>query len=96
MHNQEEGGLEVDDGFGNKYFILETYSRSERYYTQGLYYYKGRILESTGLYGHSTMQWLSLDQETKQVKIDKQVRLNSGSFGEGCDVLTINGKERIF
>ena len=24
VHNQEAGGLEVDDGFGNKYFILET------------------------------------------------------------------------
>ena len=51
-------------------------------FTQGLLFYKGKLYESTGLYGHSSVRILNpLDGS-----IEKRVSVDTAVFGEGLGV----------
>lgn len=53
------------------------------YFTQGLEFYKGFLIEGTGNYGHSRLVKIDF----KSGKVVKQVKLDSVQFGEGITVL---------
>lgn len=59
--------------------ILSSLPHDPRAYTQGLLLYKGRLFESTGLYGNSRLREVDLESG----KIMRQVELPDGYFGEG-------------
>lgn len=65
------------------YSVVATYPHNDSSYTQGLEFYKGKLLESTGNYGKSKL--LLTDLQTG--KALKQVSLDSIYFGEGITVL---------
>ena len=48
-------------------------------YTQGLEFYQGRLFESTGLYGNSTLREVNLSSGS----VLRSVDLNTSEFGEG-------------
>jgi len=48
-------------------------------YTQGLEFYQGRLFESTGLYGYSTLREVNLSSGS----VIRSVDLNASEFGEG-------------
>ncbi len=48
-------------------------------YTQGLEFYQGRLFESTGLYGYSTLREVNLSSGS----VIRSVDLNASQFGEG-------------
>ena len=67
------------------------YRRSDPNYIQGFYYDVDRqkILESTGLYGKSYVQWTNLDHEKGTTEpTDIKVLLNEEYFGEGISKLS--------
>ncbi|MEE2747798.1 MAG: glutaminyl-peptide cyclotransferase [Candidatus Thermoplasmatota archaeon] len=57
-------------------------------YTQGLEFYQGRLFESTGKYGHSTLREVNLSTG----EIIRSIDLNETEFGEG---MTFVGDEII-
>lgn len=59
--------------------IVETLPHDSKAYTQGLLLYQGRLYESTGLYGESTLR--EAVPETGEVL--RRVELSSDFFGEG-------------
>lgn len=61
------------------YKVVNIFPHDTSSYTQGLEYHEGRLLESTGLAGQSTLRWVNLQtgKSIQQVSIDKQY------FGEG-------------
>jgi glutamine cyclotransferase len=65
------------------YQVVNTFPHDTTSYTQGLGYYDGRFLESTGENGQSTLRWV--DPKTgnaiKKIDIDKQY------FGEGSTLV---------
>lgn len=89
---------------GNKYNLLRQYIRGGIYYTQGFKHISGnKFLESGGLYGKSTIQYLTveLSEETPELysNVDQktQVHIDKKYFAEGCDVFRDrNGNEVIY
>lgn len=56
------------------YEVVAEYPHSTDAFTQGLIYYRGQLIESTGLYGSSSVRYLDIrtGKKTKHTKIDKQ------------------------
>lgn len=65
------------------YTIVNAYPHDTSAFTQGLEFYKGRLYESTGLEGRSTLR--TVDLATGKVK--QQHKLADKFFGEGLTVL---------
>jgi glutaminyl-peptide cyclotransferase len=64
------------------YRIVNQYPHDESAYTQGLYFYNGQLIESTGQRGSSTIRITNY----KTGEIDKIKNLESKYFGEGATV----------
>lgn len=65
------------------YSVVATYPHDTSSYTQGLEFYKGQLLEGTGLEGKSKLAQVDLATG----KALKNVALDSSIFGEGITVL---------
>jgi len=65
------------------YKIVKTYPHDTSSYTQGLEYHNGRLLESTGENGFSTLRWVDLatGKAVQKIDLDKQY------FGEGSTLV---------
>lgn len=50
------------------------------------------LIESGGLYGESTIQYVNIDNMT----VTMQSNLDPEFFGEGCDIVNIADKEFIY
>ncbi len=62
--------------------VVTSYPHDRTAFTQGLVIHEGRLFESTGLYGRSTLREVDLARGT----IQRQVRLDRREFGEGITV----------
>ena len=91
----QEGGW-VNDANGNKYQILGVYKRTSTHYTQGLIWDDGRILESGGLYGQSSIHYLNIDQDNRKIDLGQNTFTGSQYFGEGIDKIFVNGTYNIY
>jgi glutamine cyclotransferase len=69
-----------------KYRVVKTYPHDIEAYTQGLFYYKGQLIESTGQKGSSSLRRVDLSTG----KVLQSVNLESQYFGEGSTY--INGE----
>jgi glutamine cyclotransferase len=65
------------------YFLVKAWPHDTGAFTEGLVFWNGMLIESTGLYGHSTLR--KVDLETG--KVLQEVRLSDQYFGEGTAVL---------
>jgi len=65
------------------YSVVSVHSHDTSYFTEGLEFYNGYLLESTGNYGPSKL--VKLDPATN--KLVQQVELDEKYFGEGITVL---------
>jgi glutamine cyclotransferase len=65
------------------YSIAATYPHDTSYFTEGLEFYKGRLLESTGYKGQSKL----VEYDHQNGKTYKLISLDSAFFGEGITVL---------
>lgn len=65
------------------YKVIKTYPHDTSAYTQGLEYHNGRMLESTGREGYSTLRWVDLASGKPVQKID----LDKQYFGEGSTLV---------
>jgi glutaminyl-peptide cyclotransferase len=65
------------------YSVVATYPHDTSSFTQGLEFYKGQLLEGTGMEGQSKLMLVDL----KTGKANKQIKLDSSLFGEGVTVL---------
>ena len=65
------------------YTVVKVRPHDRGAFTEGLIYWNGALLESTGLYGQSTLR--KVDLETGAVK--REVRMPERYFGEGIAVL---------
>ena len=65
------------------YKIMKTYPHDTTSYTQGLEYHDGRLLESTGQEGHSTLRWVDIASGKALQRID----LEPQYFGEGATLV---------
>ena len=65
------------------YKVVNVFPHDTSAYTQGLEYHNGKLLESTGLLGESTLRWVALQSGValQKVSIDKQY------FGEGATLV---------
>ncbi len=59
--------------------VLATHPHDPQAFTQGLLWYKGKLYESTGLYGRSTLR--EVDPATG--KVERETKLPRRLFGEG-------------
>ena len=59
--------------------VLRTFNHDSAAYTQGLLVHEGKLYESTGLYGHSSLRRLDF----KTGAVEKKVPLEARLFGEG-------------
>ncbi|MFV0482943.1 MAG: glutaminyl-peptide cyclotransferase [Bacteroidales bacterium] len=66
-----------------KYTVKREFDHKREFYTQGLEYFNGNILESTGEHGESGI--FLMDENAKSIM--KEVRLDDKYFGEGITVL---------
>uniref|UniRef100_A0A7R9WV78 Glutaminyl-peptide cyclotransferase n=1 Tax=Craspedostauros australis TaxID=1486917 RepID=A0A7R9WV78_9STRA len=64
---------------GVKYDIVEQLPHDAGAFTQGVTYYEGKLYESTGLYGESTVRIL----DAATAKVEKTVAMDEAFFGEG-------------
>ena len=80
-------GEVISDSNNNQYSILETYKRDSIHYTQGFYFTDGKILESGGGFGQSSIHYLELDENSKMIRRGKNTDMDSSYFGEGCDII---------
>ena len=62
--------------------VVREYPHDASAYTQGLFFHDGRLIESTGLYGHSSLR--EVDIQTGDVKTIR--RFSKRYFGEGSVV----------
>ena len=69
-----------------RYRVINTYPHDIEAYTQGLFYHKGQLIESTGQKGLSTLRRVEL----KTGKVLQSVNLDRRYFGEGATY--INGE----
>jgi len=65
------------------YSVVATYPHDTSSYTQGLEFYKGKLIEGTGNYGKSKL--LQTDLQTG--KVTRELALDSAIFGEGITIL---------
>ncbi len=65
------------------YTVIASYPHDTSSFTQGLVFYNGQLLESTGNYGKSKV----LITDIKSGKALKQIKLDSMYFGEGLAIL---------
>jgi glutaminyl-peptide cyclotransferase len=65
------------------YALVKARPHDRGAFTEGLVFWKGMLIESTGLYGHSTLR--KVDLETGRVT--QEVDLPANLFGEGIAVL---------
>lgn len=65
------------------YTVAGTFPHDTSYFTEGLEFYNGSLIESTGNYGQSKL--VQYNHETGQV--GKEVKLDEKYFGEGVTVL---------
>lgn len=65
------------------YTVVASYPHDTSSFTQGLEFYKGQLLEGTGMEGQSKLMQVDL----KTGKASKQIKLDSSLFGEGITVL---------
>ncbi|QNK62545.1 glutaminyl-peptide cyclotransferase [Pedobacter sp. PAMC26386] len=65
------------------YKVIKTFPHDTSSYTQGLEYHNGRLLESSGEYGFSTLKWVNLQTGKASSKID----LDKKFFGEGSTLI---------
>lgn len=65
------------------YTVLATYPHDTASFTQGLEFYKGQLLEGTGMQGQSKLMQVDL----RTGKANKKLNLDSTIFGEGISVL---------
>ena len=68
--------------------VHDNVSHDSAAYTQGLEFHQGRLFESTGLYGNSTLREVNLSSGS----VIRSVDLNASEFGEG---MTFVGDEII-
>jgi len=59
--------------------VHDNVSHDSSAYTQGLEFYQGRLFESTGLYGNSTLREVNLSSGS----VIRSIDLNTSEFGEG-------------
>ncbi len=71
------------------YQVVNTFPHDTTSYTQGLEYHDGRLLESTGEYGHSTLRWVDLKtgKALQRIDIDKQYFAEGSTLIDGKVVL---------
>lgn len=65
------------------YKLVRTWPHDREAFTEGLVYWNGMLIESTGINGHSTLR--KVDLETGVIR--QEVRLPEQYFGEGIAVL---------
>lgn len=65
------------------YTVVGSFAHDTSYFTEGLEFYKGALLESTGLEGKSKLVQYDLESG----KVQKEVKLDPKYFGEGITVL---------
>ena len=84
--------VNITDPYGNTYTLYRNYTRGIDDYTQGFYYIKstGMILQSTGEYGKSKIQYLRLNPQKGTADTVEAHPINKIYFGEGAEL--INGK----
>lgn len=68
------------------YRVINTFPHDPQAYTQGLFYYDGYLIESTGQKGQSSLRRVEL----KTGKVVQSANLDNQYFGEGASL--INGK----
>lgn len=72
-------------------WVMDAWDREERYFTQGLSFVNSTtLLETSGLYGESHLQYINLDDKTHSVIRDDskpKITLEKSQFGEGSDIL---------
>ena len=64
------------------YSVVSQHGHDTSYYTEGLEFYEGKLVESTGMYGKSKLVQYNLATG----KIDKAINLDSSIFGEGVTI----------
>ncbi len=64
------------------YEVVNTYPHDPKAFTQGLVFHDGRLYESTGEFGHSTLRRVDL----KTGKVEQSVELEREIFGEGLAI----------
>ncbi|HYO21840.1 MAG TPA: glutaminyl-peptide cyclotransferase [Flavisolibacter sp.] len=64
------------------YSVREQLLHDTSYFTEGLEFYGGKLIESTGLYGKSKL----VQYDPVTYKVEKDVKLDSILFGEGVTV----------
>ncbi|AMQ00711.1 Glutamine cyclotransferase [Pedobacter cryoconitis] len=65
------------------YKVINTFPHDTSSYTQGLEYHNGRLLESSGEYGFSTLKWVDLQTGKASPKIELEKKF----FGEGSTLI---------
>ena len=65
------------------YRVVNTYPHDIDAYTQGLFYYKGHLIESTGQKGQSTLRRVEIETG----KVVQSVNLERQYFGEGATII---------
>lgn len=65
------------------YSVAATHPHDTTYFTEGLEFYKGKLLESTGLEGKSRL----VEYDLATGKVAKEIKLAAQYFGEGITVL---------
>ena len=66
-----------------RYSILNTFPHYDKAFTEGLVFYDGKLLESTGMNDQS---WIAEANQSSGAH-DKKIVLDSRYFGEGITVL---------
>lgn len=66
-----------------KYKIVKTYPHDIKAYTQGLFYFNGQLIESTGQNGFSTLRRVDIESG----KVLQSVNLERQYFGEGTTII---------
>lgn len=78
------------------YKVLNVFPHDTTSYTQGLEYHNGKLLESTGEYGESTLRWVDLQsgKALQKIEVDKQY-FGEGSSLVGEKIIMLTWKENI-
>lgn len=63
--------------------VKSTYPHDPVAYTQGLLWHDGKLIESTGEYGHSTLRRV----DPRSGKVEKEVKLGRRYFAEGLELI---------
>ncbi|WP_209676291.1 glutaminyl-peptide cyclotransferase [Methanolinea mesophila] len=78
----QDSGVPVQAPHVYSYRVLATYPHDRFAFTEGLAYYEGMLVESTGLQGNSTIRLVNLTTGG----VIKALRLQDAWFGEGATV----------